>query len=113
MLDRAKKESKNTKRPEFTEEAFRNRQGLWTVGKSRAGTVENASQGLAYEKKKKMNAPQGTPLGTAARAGGLLVGSIRSLLEWLAMFLFHRRARAQKHTHRRRTHYTNAVCTEL
>ena len=60
-----------------------------------------------------MNAPQGTPLGTAARAGGLLVGSIRSLLEWLAMFLFHRRARAQKHTHRRRTHYTNAVCTEL
>lgn len=51
MLDRAKKESKNTKRPEFTEEAFRNRQCLWTVGKSRAGTIENASQGLAYETK--------------------------------------------------------------
>ena len=41
------------------------------------------------------------------------MGSIHSLLEWLAMFLFHRRARAQKHTHRRRTHYTSAVCTEL
>ena len=41
------------------------------------------------------------------------MGSTSSLLEWLAMFLFHRRARTQKHTHRRRTHYTNAVCTEL
>ena len=51
MLDRAKKESKSTNRPEFTKEAFRNRQGLWTVGKSRTGTIQNASQGLAYETK--------------------------------------------------------------